>query len=230
MAIIARHLTPRGEVVLRRRDADDDPPVLEIIADGVFLMSSLNGGSERALAERCLEPLGHRKKKLRVLVGGLGMGFTLSAVLDHQYVVVVDVIEVEPHVVLWARTHFVHLNDNALTDGRVRIIVADIIDFVATCQDAYDAILLDVDNGPTWLAADTNAALYEAQALERLRSMLEPGGTLGVWSSQRSGVFAEALRRAFAVDSPVDELVIPERVEGRDLEFYLYRAQRHATD
>lgn len=229
MSIIARHQTPRGEVVLTQRDAASGASILEIVVDGVFLMSSANGGSERALARHCLEPL-HQRQALRVLVGGLGMGLTLSSALDHQNVVLVDVVEVEPLIVDWARTHFIRLNDDALSDERVNIIVTDITEYATSCPTTYDVILLDVDNGPTWLVAETNAVLYEAPTLEQLHSLLKPGGVLGVWASHRASAFEETLRQAFPGHSMVEEIVVPESIEGRNLDFYLYRAQRQATD
>lgn len=229
MAIIARHQTPRGEVVLTRRDVDRGAPLLDIVVDGVFLMSSKNGISERALARRCLDPL-DQQPALRVLVGGLGMGITLAAVLESKNVVLVDVVEIESVIVDWARKHFTHLNGNALSDRRVNVLIDDLVEFLPRCSSTYDVVLLDIDNGPTWLVSKANARMYLPSCLGQLRALLEPGGILGVWSSHRSDSFLETLQQAFDHRSTVDEHVIRENIEGHELEFYLYRVTTAATD
>jgi len=221
--VLAREETERGEVVLRRREGAGGEPVYEIIFNGVFLMASTNAPSARALARLGLEPLGGREG-LRVLVGGLGMGYTLQAVLEHPGVAWVEVVEVEPLVVEWAHTYFGPLNGDALADERVRVVVADLARYLNGATGPYDAVLLDVDNGPTWLVLEENAAVYGLPALERVRALLTPGGVLAVWAAEPAPDFLALLRRTFAW---ADEVVVEEEAGGRETEYFIYRAGEH---
>ncbi|MGD1995420.1 MAG: spermine/spermidine synthase [Anaerolineae bacterium] len=221
MGVLVREDTERGEVVLRRREVAGRPPVYEIIFNGVFLMASTNAPSARRLAHLSLEPLRGRRA-LRVLIGGLGIGYTLRSVLDSPEVAHVDVVEVEPLIVEWARTYFAPLNDDALADRRVQIVVGDLAPYLRRATGPYDAIVLDVDNGPTWLVLEENAALYRPPALERMRELLASGGVLAVWASERASDFLAELERVFGW---ADQTVVHERDErGREVEYFVYRA------
>ena len=220
--VLAREETPRGEVALRRRQDANGQPIYEIISNGVFLMASTNEPSARQLAHLALEPLAGREE-LQVLIGGLGMGFTLQAALEHPGVTRVQVVEVEPLIVAWAQTHFGPLNGDALSDGRVHVAVEDLAHHIATVTNPYDAILLDVDNGPTWLVFDDNAAVYERPALEQMRTLLTPGGVLAVWAAERAPDFLAELARVFHW---ADEVAVEEQAEGRTTEYLVYRARR----
>jgi len=226
--VLAREETERGEVVLRRREEADGEPIYEIIFNGVFLMASTNGLSARQLAFLGLEPLGRRvlrpgpgQSGLRVLVGGLGMGYTLQAVLEHPGVARVEVVEVEPLIVEWARIHFGPLNGESLADERVQVVVADLARYLEMTTGPYDAILLDVDNGPTWLVLEENAAVYGRPALERMQDLLAPGGVLAVWAAEQASDFLAELEHTFAW---ADEVVVEEKAEGRKTEYFIYRA------
>ena len=173
---IARATGPRGEIVLRRRGVGDDA-VDELIVNGAFAMDSVETASERALA--ALAPPG-----ATVLVGGLGLGFTVTELLDAR-VATVDVVEIEPALILWAHEGVTRSLGRVATDPRVRLWVADVRD-VISAEDAdptgpWDAILLDVDNGPDFLIHAENAALYDAGALQTAYRRLTPGGVLAIW-------------------------------------------------
>jgi len=226
VAVIARQRTARGEIALRTFATDDGATVVELVVDGVSLMSSLNGLSERALATRCLEPMLDRPA-LSILIAGLGMGFTLEAVLQQPNVAVVHVVEVEPVIVDWARERFAALNGDALSDSRVSVFVDDVTDFIRASRARYDAILMDVDNGPTWLASGANAALYQPPLLGQIRDLLVDGGVLGVWASERSPDFVAAVSEVFGVTA-VSEHAMNEVIAGRALEFVLYSARRES--
>lgn len=218
--VLERAETGRGEVVLRRR-AHADAFVYEIIFNGVFLMASSNAPSARELASLALDKLAGRTG-LRLLIGGLGMGFTLQAALEHPQVVRVDVVEVEARIVEWAERYFGSLNGHALGDRRVHVIVEDLAPYLRKTASHYDAILLDVDNGPAWLVFAENAAVYDSEALERMRALLTPGGVLTVWAAERAPAFAAELA---SILDWMDEVVVHEEDErGRSVEYYIYRA------
>jgi spermidine synthase len=186
--IVARRQTPRGELVLRRRGE-----IHEIVSNGVFLMDTSSGESERLLA-RVAVANGAR----RVLIGGLGVGFTLAEALAAPGVESVTVVEVEDVVVRWNRGPLAAVNGRALDDPRVRVVVDDLRSWLATCDETFDAICLDVDNGPDWTVTESNRSLYDVDALRVLKNCLGPGGRLAVWSAAASASFAARLRSVFA--------------------------------
>jgi spermidine synthase len=203
--ILDSDVTPDGrELVLSRRG---DMYLIQV--DAEELMSSRAHGSEDALARLALEALGGRPGP-RVLVGGLGMGFTLRALLDalteragsqrgqkgHKTPAPsVIVAEVFPIIVEWNRTHLGHLAGHPLDDRRVRVQVGDVADRLRA-DDPYDVILLDVDNGPDAFTLDRNRFLYTAAGLERIAGALTPGGVLAVWSADDDPRYVDQLHRA----------------------------------
>jgi spermidine synthase len=185
-----------GELRLKRRGAE-----FSISLGRIELMNSRLSGSEEALATLAADRLGARSAP-RVLIGGLGMGFTLRAALvcfgsDASIVV----SELAPAVVAWARGAMAELFAGCLDDARVNVRVEDVGDILREARGAYDAILLDVDNGPDGLTAAMNDGLYDARGLAAAQAALRPGGVLAVWSAYRDAPFAARLRRAgFAVE------------------------------
>ncbi|RVU14659.1 spermidine synthase [Methylobacterium oryzihabitans] len=165
------------------------------------LMNSRRSGSEVALAEIACGRLRERPRAA-VLIGGLGMGFTLRAALavlrpDARVVVA----ELVPAVVEWARGPLGPLFAGSLDDPRVEVRETDVFDALAAGRDGYDAILLDVDNGPEGLLREENDRLYDAGGLARAGARLRPGGILGIWSEGPQDAFAGRLRRCgFAVE------------------------------
>jgi spermidine synthase len=160
------------------------------------LMSSRLYGSEEALATlSCSRIKAHLAPRL--LIGGLGMGFTLRAalkVLGPQ--ARITVAELVPAVIAWARGPMAELSGASLADPRVDIREADVAQMIAAGRGAYDAILLDVDNGPQGLTRTSNDALYDQQGLRAAFAALSPGGVLAVWSSHPADHFAPQLRKA----------------------------------
>lgn len=217
--VLVREETVRGELVLRRREGADEQWIYEIISNGCFLMASTNELSARALADRALDLL-QDKEDLRILVGGLGMGYTLRAVLERPGVSRVDMVEVEPLIVEWACAYFGELNDHAIADTRVRIIVEDLAHFLETACGPYDSILLDIDNGPAWLVFDENEVVYRRPALERMRELLAEGGVLGVWAAEHVPGFLEMLEQVF---ERADVVEVVEEMEGRPVDYFIYR-------
>ncbi|WP_344414840.1 spermidine synthase [Amycolatopsis minnesotensis] len=188
-----------GELVLRRVDAD-----FEVIANGVFLMDTRNGESERLLVSVAADSVPGRA---RVLIGGLGVGFSLRAALDHDGIGEIFVIEREPAVVEWNRTGPLRdVHGDALSDERVTVVEADLVSWLDSTDERFDALCLDIDNGPQWTVTDGNAALYSAAGLDMLSARLRPGGVLAVWSAEASAAFTRRLRGRF---SEVQVLEIP---------------------
>jgi spermidine synthase len=205
--VVDRRETPRGELVLRR--AGDH---FELIANGTFLMDTRDGRSERALVREAMAG----RAGARILIGGLGVGFSLDEALADGTAGEVVVVEIEPAVVEWASTHLRGLNRYGLDDPRVRLVVADLGEVIDELGN-FDAICLDVDNGPGWLLHAANARLYEAAGLARLRAALRPGGRLAVWAAAPDDAFAARLERAFGpvervriavARGPADELLV----------------------
>lgn len=188
-----------GELALRTNGVD-----FEVIANGVFLMDTRGGESERLLvhaaADRMPSGRGH------LLVGGLGVGFSLASAAKHPRVGRITVVEREPAVVGWARGPLAPFNGNALDDPRVCCVEADLLDHLRETRDRYDAICLDVDNGPDWTVTEGNAALYGRAGLGSVSGRLVPGGVLAVWSASASPAFAERLRARF---DEVEVLTVP---------------------
>lgn len=186
--VVARVSTATGDWQLQRRDGH-----YEIICGGVFLMASYNGASERRLAEETLAQV--RGTRLRVLVAGLGIGYTVQAVLEDPRVVRCDIVEIEPHVVEWYWRYFAPLCGRPLDDPRTWLLQADLHD-LRLPPGTYDAILLDTDNGPGWLARPENARLYRPESMARLKAALTAGGRLALWTlegaaTRRSGSWRE---------------------------------------
>jgi spermidine synthase len=165
------------------------------------LMSSRLSGSEEALATlACRRIAGVKRPSL--LIGGLGMGFTLRAALavlgpDAR----IMVAELVPAVIAWAKGPMADLFGACLDDPRTDIRAADVVEIIKAHAGAFDAVLLDVDNGPEGLIRKANDALYDLRGLKAIRRALRPGGVLAVWSSGPNASFSKRLRDAgFGVD------------------------------
>jgi hypothetical protein len=163
-----------GEVALRRRTGRHAQPVYELIVNGVFLMDTAETSTENLLADAVLD---RHASPRRVLVGGLGLGITVMALLADARVEQILVAEIEPLLVDWLRTGLVLPARPAVLDPRVQVAVGDVIDVLRSTPDhSYDAILLDVDNGPAFLVHPQNAAVYKRPVLEQVARVLAPDG------------------------------------------------------
>lgn len=164
---------------------------------GRELMSTIATHSETQLAELACEPLGTASGK-RVLIGGLGLGFTLRRVLELVNAdASVQVAELVPEVVAWNREFLQSVNGGLLADARVEVVIADVASVLARSYGRpLDAILLDVDNGPTALLDPANAQIYEPRGLSVVRRALRPGGRAVFWSAAPDPAFLERLTRA----------------------------------
>jgi len=190
--IVSRIRTVEGtELTLKHHESE-----YAILADGRPLMSSRMHASEDALATLACGPVATRSRPW-VLVGGLGMGFTLRAALDllprSATVVVAELI---PAVVAWNRGPLGPLAGHPLGDRRVRVDEGDVGDTMRANPGRFDAVLLDVDNGPSAITAASNAGLYDARGVALARSALTPGGILAVWSANDAPKYEARLRDA----------------------------------
>jgi spermidine synthase len=178
-----------GELRLMQRGSE-----FSILAGSIELMGSRLNGSEQALAELTCERVRERPRP-HILIGGLGMGFTLRAALaalgsDAE----ITVAELVPEVVAWAKGPLAGIHGQSLVDPRVTIFEGDVAERIVGVQARYDAILLDVDNGPEGLMRKSNDDLYDAYGLGEAHAALRPGGVLAVWSSALHPAFTQRLR------------------------------------
>lgn len=180
-----------GSLRLKRRGRE-----FSIMLGANELMNSRLSGSEEALANLAAARLAGRAAP-RILIGGLGMGFTLRAALAACGAAArVEVAELVPQVVAWARGPMGELFGGCLDDPRVSVAISDVAELIRAARRQYDAILLDVDNGPDGLTVAANDALYDDAGIAAARDALTAGGLLGVWSQGPDRSFTQRLRRA----------------------------------
>ncbi|MCX5416580.1 spermidine synthase [Streptomyces sp. NBC_00059] len=190
--VLDRREGPFGEVVLRERGED-----FEIIANGCFLMDTSDGRSERLLVDAALAALPAGRPGPAVLIGGLGVGFSLVRAASEPRWGRITVVEREEAIVDWHLDGPLgRISGAALLDERTAILRADLVAHLGTTTERYDALCLDIDNGPDWTVTEDNGSLYSATGLAACRARLTPGGVLAVWSAQPSSAFEEALRNA----------------------------------
>jgi len=217
---VARAESGRGELVLRQRRDQGAPAVLELRANGVFVMDSAETASEVALATAALELVEDPRD---VLVGGLGLGFTMQAVLTDPRVERCSVVEIEQALVDWMRNGTVPHGQTLLADIRANVVVADISLALAEAREAsYDLVLLDVDNGPGYLVHQANAALYDTPFLGLIRRIIRAGGALAIWSAEESRELETNLRTVFGA---VEARSCAVALQGREETYWLYVAR-----
>jgi spermidine synthase len=233
---LARSVSDRGELALLRR-ADG---TLELRVNGLFAMDTAETSSERLLASHALGSIDAASVGLSVLVGGLGLGFTVAALLDDPRVVRVVVAEIEPDLVRWHRNGVIpsprlvesarHRGADAglLDDPRIEVLAGDVRDVVAA-QPArtYDVVLLDVDNGPGFLLYDRNADIYREPFLTACRAALRPGGSIAIWSACESTPLADAVGAVFEA---ADVIPVAVTLNERRTHYHLYRGLRASTE
>ena len=196
--ILAYEPTPLGFLCLRRRALLSDPGtvVTEITLNHEFLMSSANTVSERKLARSALDL--NVKADLKVLVGGLGLGYTAREVLACKRVASVEVVELLPEVIAWLNRGLFPLAEELKADARLSVCAGDVFDRLSKPPDReFDLILIDVDHAPDENLGHSNAAFYTEAGLGSAKAHLTPHGVLAVWSYADNTPFAAALQAVF---------------------------------
>ena len=215
--LLGTAIVPGGgeELRLFRRGKD-----FMIVLDRNELMNGRMSGSEEALATMTIERLGNRDAHL--LIGGYGMGFTLRAAYGALSPKgKITVVELVPEIVSWAKEYMAELTGDTFDDRRLDLVIGDVADSIRAGQ--YDAILLDVDNGPDGLTREANDRLYSAQGLAAAKAALRPGGILAVWSAAPDRHFARRLSEAgFAID----EVTLAARPNGKGPRHTIWFAKR----
>jgi spermidine synthase len=190
--LLAETLTADGTLLKLTRRGDE----YFILADGLTLMSNRAHNSEDALARLSCQRACALKKP-SVLIGGLGMGFTLRTTLDLlPPAAKVVVAELVPEVVAWNRGPLGPLAGNPLSDQRVRVDIADVADILSSSPAQFDVVILDVDNGPAAFTAEKNADLYAHDGITDIHRALNPGGVVAVWAARQDPKFVHRLRNA----------------------------------
>lgn len=194
-----------------------------ILLEDDELMSTRASGSEEALATMTCERLGHRAQP-QLLIGGYGLGFTLRAALaaldDGASITVAELV---PEILEWARGPMRALTADCLDDARVTLVQDDVAMLIRSAREGYDAILLDVDNGPEGLTRRMNDDLYGPEGLGAASAALKPAGILSVWSAAADPAFTARLREAgFAVE----EAIVKEGAADGDADHLIWFARK----
>lgn len=194
-----------------------------IVLDRNELMNSRMSGSEEALATMTLDRLAGRKD-IHLLIGGYGMGFTLRAALARlDKSARVTVAELVPEIIEWARGPMIELAAGCLDDPRVTLVQDDVSAVIDRSRGDYDAILLDVDNGPDGLVRHANNKLYSMRGLSDAEYALKPGGVLAIWSAAPDTGFTRRLKDA---GYRVDEVTVAARSNGKGPRHVIWFASR----
>lgn len=194
-----------------------------ILLEDNELMSTNANASEEALAVMTCEKLAGLEAP-QLLIGGYGMGFTLRAALamlgDDAGIVVAEIV---PEILAWARGPMQEFTSGCLDDPRVHVVDEDVALLIASAQDAYDAILLDVDNGPEGLTRRNNDGLYSVAGLQRAMRALRPGGILAIWSASPEPAFTQRLRDG---GYQVTETTVRAEAENKGLHHLIWFARK----
>lgn len=177
------------------RDTDEGCR-FELVVGGHYVMSAADGPTERILAVEAMK-IAPKGESLTALVGGLGLGLTLSEILKGEGISEVWVSEIEEAVIRWNRTHLTHLNGDALFDPRVSVHHGDVMELIEKKRRFFDLILMDIDNGPSFLILEGNGYLYTASGMRKIKRALKRGGVFALWSHRPDGELEGVLDEIF---------------------------------
>ncbi len=186
------------------------------------LMNSRLSGSEEALATLGCAKLATERP--RILIGGYGMGFTLRVALELLPAnALAETIKLVPKIIEWARGHMINLTGGCLDDPRAKIMIGDVGDVIAAANQKYDAILLDVDNGPDGITSEADDQLYSMAGLAKAKSAMRTGGVLAIWSSSSDPQFIARLHKSRFV---VEECKVSARSNGKGAKHTIWLASK----
>ncbi|MFC1850194.1 hypothetical protein ACFL27_08390 [candidate division CSSED10-310 bacterium] len=199
----------------------NDKKEYEIVMNGVFLMASYNHLSSELLLRIAIQKI-QSGAYLDILIGGLGMGYTVAEACSYDQVRSIDVVEIEPLIITWNRAYFKDSNQNCLADERVSLIKADFYDYILNTDENYDVICLDIDNGPLLLVKESNRRVYEDTFLLEVKKNLKPGALFCLWAGSEDHDLFHSMKMIFA-NCWVEEVI--EWHQNREVIYYLYFAQ-----
>lgn len=223
--VLAYEPTTLGTLCLRRRELLCEPGTIitEVTLNHEFLMSSYLTASEKALSEIALQM--HPGSDLRVLVGGLGLGYTARAALKSERVSTCEVVEFLPQVIDWLKQGMVPLSDELNAERRLKVTHGDVYQQLAgPPQQTYDLILIDVDHSPDENLGTANGRFYTADGLKRAKLHLAQDGLLGVWSYAESSPFADSLHEVFR-DVRVEPVTVFNKLVNEEQTDWLFFAR-----
>lgn len=206
--LVERRAGPYGEVALRRREE-----CFEIIANGCFLMDSSDGRSERLMVSAAIDLLA-QPDGASLLIGGLGVGFSLAEASADSRPGKITVVEREQAIIDWHTKGAAPLwrfAGNGHSDPRVHIRTDDLLRHLSGTDERYDVICLDIDNGPDWTVTDDNRHVYAPAGLAALGQALTDGGVLSIWSAAHAPAFTQRLASRFAKIQTLDVPLLPGR-------------------
>lgn len=221
MKKVIERLNGRSGDLQLQKDGDH----YEIISGGVFLMSTRGGEGERVMVRLALSYLQYRRV-VDVLIGGLGVGYSIMEALEDKRVANIDVVELEEAVIRWNEQYFGNYNENVVNDEKVRIICDDLLEYIGRLnEEKYELVVLDVDNGPDWLVREENRGIYQLSGISMLERVISPGGLLVVWSATQNSKFLNNLSSLF-YDSFIKPLNFYDD-RGRKYCNYLYIGRKN---
>ena len=187
--VIERAITKNGEIQLQKRGSD-----YEIIFNGTFLMATYNGKSEKFLVQYAIESV---KSPKRVLIAGLGVGYSLRKALEYEEIEKITVLEIEDKIIEWNKTHLSPYSKDALNNPKVEVVNANFIQWVESTEEKFDVICIDIDNGPDWVVINENHKLYGDVGICNLIKIMNRSGAISFWSSNKCDVFEDRLKKWF---------------------------------
>ena len=190
----------------------------ELVVNGVFIMATYNSLSSELLVRLGLEKISG-PSPWKVLIGGLGMGFSVREACRNQGVAQVDVVEIEPAVVAWNQDHLAESNGDCLKAAPVSVITDDFYDYIMAATGEYDLVAMDIDNGPMMLARKGNSRVYGRRFFARIKALLRPGGVFTIWSGNPAPELQSLGREVF---SACEQETVYETHQGQEAAYYLY--------
>jgi len=217
--LLARETKEESELCLWKIK-EEDRIDYEIIMNGVFIMSTYNHLSSQLLVRKSIEKI-QSKENINILIGGLGMGFSVKEACSFPHVSEMDVIEIEPLIIEWNRSYFADYNRHCLDDKRVHMSVDDFYDYGVKTKEKYNIIVMDIDNPPELLVQESNQRTYQPSFFAKIKGRLKTNGIFSIWSSDYDNDLMAKIKKVFE-NCLVEE--IKEEYQNREMCYYIYMA------